>query len=88
MRRFGQVALVAVALLLRAEPEKAAFIPPEGLYAVALHTFDLVRSGVAVKDDAIGLRHPASHMSDALLAGTGEHRDLTGGWYNAADYGK
>ncbi len=27
-------------------------------------------------------------MNDALLAGTDQHRDLTGGWYNAADYGK
>ena len=75
-------------LIPKAEPERPRFSPPPGLYAAAVHTFGLVRSCVAVEDDATGILHPASHMNDALLAGTSEHRDLTGGWYNAADYVK
>ncbi len=58
------------------------------LYGAALHTLHLVRSGVAVDDAATGVHHPASHTHDALLAETGGTRDLTGGWYNAGDYGK
>ncbi len=62
--------------------------PPANLYRAALHTFSVARSGVAVDDPTTGVHHPASHMQDAVLAGTTEHRDLTGGWYNAGDYGK
>lgn len=59
------------------------------LYRASLHAFSLIRSGVAVNDAATGIVHPASHLRDALLAGTGgQRRDLTGGWYNAGDYGK
>ena len=59
------------------------------LYRASLHTFDVIRSGAAVSDAATGIVYSASHMDDALLdrAG-GPHRDLTGGWYNAGDFGK
>lgn len=88
MRFLGQVALIVLVFVPRAEPDGQGFSPPQGLYTAAVHTFDLIRSGTAVDDMATGLHHPASHMNDALLAGTDQHRDLTGGWYNAADYGK
>jgi endoglucanase len=88
VRVLAQIALLALLLVPRAERDGHDFSPPQGLYTAAVHTFDLNRSGTAVDDAVTGLRHPASHMNDALLAGTDQHRDLTGGWYNAADYGK
>ncbi len=88
LRSLGPISLVIFVLIPRAQPEKSRFFPPRGLYTAAVHTFDLLRSGVAVNDEATGIHHPASHMNDAVLAGTREQRDLTGGWYNAADYGK
>lgn len=62
-------------------PSQAALT---ALYTAALHTFALVRSGTAIDDPATGIQHPASHLTDA----TPDGRDLTGGWYNAADFGK
>jgi endoglucanase len=47
-----------------------------------------LRSGVRIDDPVTGIHHAASHTHDAVLAGTTVHRDLTGGWYNAGDYGK
>ena len=88
MRILGQIALLALALVPRVVPQTTTEEPPPGLYSAAVHTFSLLRSGVAVNDAATGVHHPAAHTQDAVLAGTGEHRDLSGGWYNAADYGK
>jgi endoglucanase len=58
------------------------------LYNSSLHTFNVLRSGVQIDDPVTGIHHAASHTRDAVLAGTVLHRDLTGGWYNAGDYGK
>lgn len=58
------------------------------LYTASLHTFSILRSGIRIDDPVTGIHHAASHTHDAVLAGTDVHRDLTGGWYNAGDYGK
>ena len=63
-------------------------MPLQGLYSAALHTFTLVRSGIAVDDPVTGIHHPASHLSDATPANSQGRRELTGGWYNAGDFGK
>jgi endoglucanase len=88
MRLPGQLASLVLLLSLPVAQGKSDFVPPPGLYEASLHTFDLIRSGVAIDDASTGIHHPASHTQDAALAGTGEHCDLTGGWYNAADFGK
>ena len=74
--------------MLIAAPQTPGLEEPPGLYSAAVRTFGLLRSGVAINDPETGLHHPASHTQDAILAGTSERRDLTGGWYNAADFGK
>ena len=59
------------------------------LYRDAARAFDIIRSGVAIADPLTGVSHPPSHMMDAALRDKpGMSRDLTGGWYNAGDFGK
>jgi endoglucanase len=62
------------------------------VYAVLLRdaarTFYLIRANAALDDPVTGLRHAASHTLEATLPVDGASRDLTGGWYNAGDYGK
>ena len=59
------------------------------LYRDAARAFDIIRSGVAINDPTTGVTHPASHTMDAALRDKpGLSRDLTGGWYNAGDFGK
>jgi len=59
------------------------------LYRDAARAFDIIRSGVAINDPITGVTHPASHTMDATLRDQpGMSRDLTGGWYNAGDFGK
>ncbi len=55
----------------------------------SLRFFYLVRANNAINDDITGLAHPKSHTQDATLDdSSGNTLDLTGGWYNAGDYGK
>ena len=83
---------LAVIWMLALVPQVPARRPPTNsvsdLYTASIHTFSVLRSGVAINDSVTGIRHAASHTQDAMLAGTSDHRDLTGGWYNAGDYGK
>ena len=65
--------------------QKAMYEP---VYRASLHTFSVLRSGVAINDESTGIAHPASHLKDAVLEPSGVRRDLRGGWYNAGDYGK
>jgi endoglucanase len=59
------------------------------LYRDAARAFDIIRSGVAIDDPVTGVTHPPSHTMDAALRDMpGVSRDLTGGWYNAGDFGK
>ena len=64
----------------------------EGLYAPlirdAARAFFLIRASVAIDDPVTGIRHSAGHHDEAALMVGGQARDLTGGWYNAGDYGK
>jgi endoglucanase len=70
----------------------ASFGVAEGLYGPlirdAARAFFLIRASVAIDDPATGLRHAAGHRDEAALTVDGQARDLTGGWYNAGDYGK
>jgi endoglucanase len=59
------------------------------LYRDAARVFDIIRSGVAINDPITGVMHPPSHTMDAALRDKpGMSRDMTGGWYNAGDFGK
>lgn len=70
----------------------APFGVAEGLYEPlvrdAARAFFLIRASVAIDDPATGIRHAAGHRDEAALMVDGQARDLTGGWYNAGDYGK
>ena len=88
MRSFGPAALLLLSCVPRVLAQTRAFEPPPNLYTASLHTFSVLRSGIEIDDPATGVHHPASHTQDATLAGTTDRRDLTGGWYNAGDYGK
>lgn len=54
----------------------------------AARAFHLIRANVPLDDRVTGIRHAAGHLSEASLPVGGQARDLTGGWYNAGDYGK
>lgn len=54
----------------------------------AARAFHLIRANVALDDPVTGLRHAAGHLDERNLTIDGATRDLTGGWYNAGDYGK
>ncbi len=64
----------------------------DGLYGPLVHdaarAFFLIQANVALDDPATGIRHAAGHPDDARLTVDGAVRDLSGGWYNAGDYGK
>lgn len=70
---------------VRVGPE--VYVP---LYRDAARAFYLIRASVAIDDAVTGIKLPAAHPGDArvLVPWTNQRRDLTGGWYNAADYGK
>jgi endoglucanase len=59
----------------------------ENLNRSLLRAFYLQRCGVALKDPITGLSHAPCHTKDALSVG-GSHRDCTGGWHDAGDFGK
>lgn len=46
----------------------------------------LQRCGTEVKDDTFG--HVACHDTEALIYGTSETIDVSGGWHDAGDYGR
>ncbi|MEX2460576.1 MAG: glycoside hydrolase family 9 protein [Paenibacillaceae bacterium] len=62
----------------------------------AARSYTLARSGVAMDDPVTGLKHAASHTQDAkatMFFSDGYHKkgdilDVSGGWYDAGDYGK
>ena len=54
----------------------------------AARAFYLIRANVPHDDTVAGIRRAAGHLSEAALSVNGIPRDLTGGWYNAGDYGK
>ncbi len=58
------------------------------LFHDAARCFHLIRANVAIDDPVTRIRHMAGHLSDARLVVDEEMRDLSGGWYNAGDFGK
>ncbi|HLP01629.1 MAG TPA: glycoside hydrolase family 9 protein [Opitutaceae bacterium] len=58
------------------------------LWRDAFRCFPLIRAGVAIQDPETGIAHPASHTGPTAVAGSEERRDVTGGWYNAGDFGR
>ena len=54
----------------------------------AARCFHLIRANVDIDDARTGVKHKAGHASDAALLVDGKTRDLSGGWYNAGDFGK
>ncbi len=70
----------------------APFTIADDVYASLLRdaarTFYIIRANAALDDPVTGLKYAAGHPSDAHIAVAGQVRDLTGGWYNAGDFGK
>jgi endoglucanase len=58
-----------------------------GLFRAVLRVFAAQRCGVDIRDGSPWAR-PACHLRDAREWGGGPHRDVTGGWHDAGDYGK
>lgn len=62
----------------------------------ALRSYTLGRAGLAIDDPITGLKHEAGHLQDAEArldidhphAPAGTPVDVSGGWYDAGDYGK
>jgi len=60
--------------------------PYSGLRAAVLEMFNYQKCGV---DLECGLwSHPACHTTLATVYGTGEKKDVSGGWHDAGDYGR
>lgn len=54
----------------------------------AARCFHLIRANVDIDDPGTGVRHKAGHAGDTAVMVDGQKRDLSGGWYNAGDFGK
>ncbi len=50
--------------------------------------FYLIRANAATDDPATGIHVAAGHAQDSHIVVDGRERDLSGGWYNAGDFGK
>jgi endoglucanase len=70
----------------RSYPFKIENNPYKGLRTALLEMFNYQKCGV---DLECGLwSHPACHTSLATVYGTGEKKDVSGGWHDAGDYGR
>ena len=60
-----------------------------GVAHAALRFFYLQRCGMQLPEELAGRwAHPACHVEDVRVAGTGELRRCDGGWHDAGDYGR
>ena len=51
--------------------------------------FYLQRCGMRLKKEYAGVyAHPCCHATDAVIYGTGETKEVNGGWHDAGDYGR
>ena len=58
-------------------------------YKDVVRLLTLQRCGMELTSDIAGdFAHPECHMGDALIYGTNETIDVTGGWHDAGDYGR
>lgn len=68
--------------------------PYQELSGRLVHALYLQRSGVVVNDPITGMQRPKSHEKDGLVLrkddfyNAGQSLDMTGGWYDAGDFGK
>ncbi|MGF1859234.1 glycoside hydrolase family 9 protein [Photobacterium profundum] len=68
--------------------------PYQELSGRLVHALYLQRSGVVVNDPITGMQRPKSHEKDGLVLrkddfyNAGQLLDMTGGWYDAGDFGK
>ncbi|WP_241290127.1 glycoside hydrolase family 9 protein [Burkholderia stabilis] len=79
-------------------PDAALSVAPDALKRLQralLRAYYLQRCGVALDDPETGLKHPADHQDDGVLAhGDAVNREpgmrlaATGGWHDAGDFGK
>ncbi len=61
----------------------------EPLVRAAARCFWIIRANVVIDDPVTAIAHPLSHREDAAKPDPWGHiRDLSGGWYNAGDFGK
>lgn len=72
----------------RSYPFTITATPYGDLLHDAARAFYLIRANAPLSDPLTGIRHHASHQMDHRLMVGGIRRDLSGGWYNAGDYGK
>lgn len=68
------------------------FVVGDGVYRPLLHdaarAFYLIRANARTDDPATGIHVAAGHPADSRVQVDGAVRDLSGGWYNAGDFGK
>ncbi|WP_187768137.1 glycoside hydrolase family 9 protein [Paenibacillus sp. PL91] len=70
--------------------------PYKAALATMVRSYTLQRSGVAINDPVTGLKQKAGHLQDAKaeiffddgISHKGDIIDVSGGWYDAGDYGK
>jgi endoglucanase len=64
------------------------------VFSMGMHFYYLQRCGIEINDPLSGIKHPACHLEDALIARKdqfykkGERIPSFGGWHDAGDYGK
>ena len=61
----------------------------QDVFAKAMDFFYLQRCGCDLDENFSGLfAHKACHTSDAIVYGSDESREVSGGWHDAGDYGR
>lgn len=59
------------------------------VFQKAMHFFYLQRCGCKLPEEAAGVfAHEACHTGNAVVYGSEERREVTGGWHDAGDYGR
>lgn len=59
------------------------------VFQKAMHFFYLQRCGHELQEKAAGMfAHKACHLEEAVVYGTNEKKEVTGGWHDAGDYGR